>query len=189
MSIYEGRVEPSKHKERVMVKRNQPWNPSEHPVSFFNHVKKAIKQLIKAEINPDKNIWNDCALITFNKCSDFNKVINNWDKKPMRDQRWDELKKFMPTEYSKMKLKADEWSIKAAGYGTAVNLAEAKSLLEDYSTATNELIAKVTNASTKNDKTMMAANNKLLKQLIAKLTATFSRTTHTMTLLPAPLQA
>ena len=87
-----------------------------------------------------------------------------------------------------MKVKVDELSTKVAGFDIAENLAEADSLLEDYTTATSKLVAVVTNASTQKIDFMITGNNKLLKQLITKLTTTASMATCTMTPIPAPLQ-
>ena len=69
-----------------MTERDQSWNSSEHSVSYFDHVEQATKQLIKAGIDSDKNKQHDHTLIAFKKCRNFDKIIDNWDKKPTKDQ-------------------------------------------------------------------------------------------------------
>ena len=39
----------------MMKERDQPWVPSEHVVSYFNHIEKAIKQLAKTKITSNNN--------------------------------------------------------------------------------------------------------------------------------------
>ena len=149
-----------------------PWGPSEHLVIYFNYVKQVMKQLTEASICSSSNKCHDCALIAFKMFDDFDKIINDWDKKLTVTQTYDELKSFIAEEYAIIKIKVEECSAKVTGFHLAVNFKEKKPTLEDYATATGKMVTAVTNMT--KIKLMITTNNELMKQflIVVKVQAT-----------------
>ena len=83
-----------------------------------------MKQLAEAGLASDFDKGHDCALITFNKCNDFDHILEEWDKKSKIEKTWMKVKRLVANEYSKLKLKADKQNAKTAGFEMTVNVIE-----------------------------------------------------------------
>ena len=81
--------------------------------------------------------------------------MKNWDKKTTTSQTWNKLKKFIANKYAKLKLKADEHSAHVSGDGMTASIKE-NPTIKDYTMATREMLAAVTQASNKKYKEMLA---------------------------------
>ena len=79
-----------------------------------------------------------CTLI------DFEKMMDEWDKKTATDQTWTSLEIFIINEYAKLKEKLDECMTGAAGLGNHINYVEEQSV---------------------GKKAMIAANMEMMEQL------------------------
>ena len=94
-------------KEARLEEHNHPWTLSKHPITYFNWVTRVIKQLHVAGIMSSEAECKDCALIAFKKCTDFDKIMDEWDKKPSLNQTWTNLKTFVDDECNKLKAVLD----------------------------------------------------------------------------------
>ena len=95
-------------KEAMLKERDHPWTPAEHLVMYFNCITNAMKQLHEAGITSSNIKQKDCMIMAFQKCSDFNKIIDSWETKPMSDQSWTNLKTFILDKFAKLKVKMDD---------------------------------------------------------------------------------
>ena len=92
-------------------------------------------------------------------------MIEALNNKPSTTSTWDDLKKFVVDEYSKLMIKADEQSAQAAGFGMAVNVVETP-YMEDYIIATREILAAITQALDRKHADLMAQQRKILGPLM-----------------------
>ena len=147
-----GKYVQTSDKAAVMEERTCPWDPSEHVNSYINHIKKAVKQLDGANIISVSNACNDQALIDFTQCLNFDKIIDEWEKKDPHDQTWKKLQKFLPIKYAKLKHKVGEHSAKGTSFGIVTMINEAVPMLKNYATATSKIFVTVTINTDKNSK-------------------------------------
>ena len=79
----------------------------------------------------------------FKKCTDFDMIIDAWDKKLTTKQTCGNLTKFITDEYAKMKAKLDECTAFAAVSGHQAGNAEEMLNMDDYANATSKILAVV----------------------------------------------
>ena len=108
-------------KAAMMKDRNHPCDLIEHALVISIVLKRASSSLLKwtslqATTNTIIKLW------LLKKILKFDKIINKWDKIDPHDWICTELKKFVPTECAKLKLKADECSMKANRFGITTNV-------------------------------------------------------------------
>ena len=94
---------------------------------------RAVLNATLAKVNTSANNNEHCNQVpnAFEQCPDFEKIINEWNTKDPCDLSWKELKNFVPTKYTKLKLKADKFSVKAASFSIATKIDTSFPILKD----------------------------------------------------------
>ena len=98
------------------------------------------------------------------------------------------LKKFICTEYTKLKLKVDECSANNVSFGITAKISEGITMLKDYATTTREILAVVTTSTItkfevtkKKLKVVIASIVKLMEQLVSFMKAKTTKSADSMT--------
>ncbi len=143
----------------LMAECDAPWSVDEVPTLFFNQVEKAMKQLVKANINWDQRAMMNKALKSFKDAGSYKHAIREWEARPVATQTWDNLKILMCTEYAKAH-RQDGVSARATGYASAHNV------MKEYAAATEELVENLTERHTKQLEALIKANNDNMAKLM-----------------------
>lgn len=84
----------------LLSERDGEWNVAKNPQIYFNHIKKAIKGLIRNGIILDLNERRDIALFQLKATGEFDPAIHKWAAKPEADKMWANIKTFILAEYA-----------------------------------------------------------------------------------------
>ena len=128
----------------LLAERDGEWNVTENPQIYFNRVEKAMKGLQRNGINSDLNERRDIALFQLKATGEFDPAVREWEAKPAVQKTWANIKTFISSEYSKEnkqnKLSAKHFKANA---------------IQEQAEATEELIANLTEAHTRQMETLV----------------------------------
>ena len=103
-----------------------------------------MKGLLRNGITSDPNERRDIALFYLKTTGEFDAAVREWEAKPAADKTWTNIKTFISTEYAKEnkqnKLTAKQFKANA---------------IDEQAEATEELIAALTDAHTKQMETLI----------------------------------
>ena len=144
--------------KELLAERDGEWNVSENPQLYFNRVEKAMKGLLRNGITSDPNERRDIALFYLKTTGEFDAAVREWEAKPAADKTWANIKTFISTEYAKEnkqnKLTAKQFKANA---------------IDEQAEATEELIAALTDAHTKQMETLIKSTTDTLKEMMLLL--------------------
>ena len=142
----------------LLSERDGEWNVTENPQIYFNHVEKAIKGLIRNGINSDLNERRDIALFQLKATGEFDPAVREWEAKPAADKTWANIKTFISAEYAKEN-KQNKLSAKHFKVNT----------MQEQAEATEELIAHLTEAHTRQMETLVQTTTAAMKEMMLLL--------------------
>jgi hypothetical protein len=142
----------------LLSERDGEWNVTENPQIYFNRVEKAIKGLIRNGINSDLNERRDIALFQLKATGEFDPAVREWEAKPAADKTWANIKTFISAEYAKEN-KQNKLSAKHFKVNT----------MQEQAEATEELIAHLTEAHTRQMETLVQTTTAAMKEMILLL--------------------
>jgi hypothetical protein len=141
--------------KELLAQQEGEWNINKNPQVYFNQVEKAIKGLAQNGITSHLNERRDIALYHLKAAGEFNPAIHEWESKPMAEKKWANIKTFISTEYTKEnkqnKLTAKHFKANA---------------LQEQAKATEELIAMLTEAHTKQMEKLVKTTTKAMKEMM-----------------------
>ena len=141
--------------KELLAKRDGEWNVSKNPQLYFNRVEKATKGLLRNRITLDPNEQRDIALFYLKATGEFDAAVREWEATPAADKTWANIKTFIFTEYAKEnkqnKLIAKQFKANA---------------INEQAEATKELIAALTEAHTKQMKTLIKSTTNTMKAMM-----------------------
>ena len=144
--------------KELLAERDGDWNVSENPQLYFNRVEKAMKGLLRNGIASDTNERRDIALFYLKATGEFDAAVREWEAKPAVDKTWANIKTFISTEYAKEnkqnKLTAKQFKVNA---------------IDEQAEATEELIAALTEAHTKQMETLIKSTTETMKEMMLLL--------------------
>jgi hypothetical protein len=144
--------------KELLAERDGEWNVSKNPQLDFNRVEKAMKGLFQNGITSDPNEQRDIALFYLKSTGEFDAAVREWEAKPAIDKMWANIKTFISTEYSKEnkqnKLTAKQFKANA---------------IDEQAEATEELIAALTEAQTKQMETLIKSTTETMKEMMLLL--------------------
>ena len=142
----------------LLSERDGEWNVTKNPQIYFNRVEKAIKGLIRNGINSDLNERRDIALFQLKATGEFDPAVREWEAKPAADKTWANIKTFISAEYAKEN-KQNKLSAKHFKVNT----------MQEQAEATEELIAHLTEAHTRQMETLVQTTTAAMKEMILLL--------------------
>jgi hypothetical protein len=142
----------------LLSERDGEWNVTENPQIYFNRVEKAIKGLIRNGINSDLNERRDIALFQLKATGEFDPAVREWEAKPAADKTWANIKTFISAEYAKEN-KQNKLSAKHFKVNT----------MQEQAEATEELIAHLTEAHTRQMETLVQTMTAAMKEMMLLL--------------------
>jgi hypothetical protein len=142
----------------LLSERDGEWNVTENPQIYFNRVEKAIKGLIRNGINSDLNERRDIALFQLKATGEFDPAVREWEAKPAADKTWANIKTFISAEYAKEN-KQNKLSAKHFKVNT----------MQEQAEATEELIAHLTEAHTRQMETLVQTTTATMKEMMLLL--------------------
>ena len=144
--------------KELLAERDGEWNISENPQLYFNRIEKAMKGLLQNGITSDPNERKDIALFYLKTTGEFDAAVREWEAKPAADKTWANIKTFISTEYAKEnkqnKLTAKQFKANA---------------INEQAEATEELIAALTDAHTKQMETLIKSTTDTMKEMMLLL--------------------
>ena len=144
--------------KELLTKRDGEWNISENPQLYFNRVEKAMKGLLRNGITSDPNERRDITLFYLKATGEFDTAVREWEAKPAADKTWANIKTFISAEYTKEnkqnKLTAKPFKANA---------------IDEQAEATEELIAALTEAHTKQMETLIKSTTDTMKEMMLLL--------------------
>jgi hypothetical protein len=144
--------------KHLLSERDGEWNVTENPQIYFNRVEKAIKGLIRNGINSDLNERRDIALFQLKATGEFDPAVREWEAKPAADKTWANIKTFISAEYAKEN-KQNKLSAKHFKVNT----------MQEQAEATEELIAHLTEAHTRQMETLVQTTTAAMKEMMLLL--------------------
>ena len=142
----------------LLADRDGDWNVTENPQIYFNRVEKAMKGLLRNGINSDLNERRDIALFQFKATGEFDPAVREWEAKPAAQKTWANIKTFISAEYAKEnkqnKLSAKHFKANA---------------VQEQAEATEELIATLTEAHTRQMETLVKTTTDAMKEMMLLL--------------------
>ena len=142
----------------LLSERDGEWNVTENPQIYFNRVEKAIKGLTRNGINSDLNERQDIALFQLKATGEFDPAVREWEAKPAADKTWANIKTFISAEYAKEN-KQNKLSAKHFKVNT----------MQEQAEATEELIAHLTEAHTRQMETLVQTTTAAMKEMMLLL--------------------
>jgi hypothetical protein len=142
----------------LLSERDGEWNVTKNPQIYFNRVEKAIKGLIRNGINSDLNERRDIALFQLKATGEFDPAVREWEAKPAADKTWANIKTFISAEYAKEN-KQNKLSAKHFKVNT----------MQEQAEATEELIAHLTEAHTRQMETLVQTTTAAMKEMMLLL--------------------
>jgi len=153
----------------LLSERDQEWDASEIPAVYFNKVEKAMQQLTRNGIQSDLKERTDMALYYLKSTGEYDAAVREWEAKPDALRTWANIKIFMSTEYAK-ESKQNKHTAKQLKANA----------IEEQAEATEELIANLTEAHTRQIESLIKANTEAMKEMMSlvkeKTTATTNPT-------------
>jgi len=142
----------------LLAERDGEWNVTENPQIYFNRVEKAMKGLQRNGINSDLNERRDIALFQLKATGEFDPAVREWEAKPAVQKTWANIKTFISAEYAKEnkqnKLSAKHFKANA---------------IQEQAEATEELIATLTEAHTRQMETLVKTTTDAMKEMMLLL--------------------
>ena len=140
----------------LLTERDQEWDASEIPTIYFNRVEKAMQQLTRAGITSDLKERTDMALYYLKSTGEYDAAVREWETKPVATKTWANIKIFMSTEYAKENKQNKQ---------TAKQMKA--NAIEEQAEATEELIANLTEAHTRQIESLIKANTEAMKEMMS----------------------
>ena len=140
----------------LLADQDSDWNVTENPQIYFNRVEKAMKGLLRNGITSDLNERRDIALFQFKATGEFDPAVREWEAKPAAQKTWANIKTFISAEYAKEN-KQNKLSAKHFKANTVQEQAE----------ATEELIATLTEAHTRQMETLVKTTTDAMKEMMS----------------------
>jgi hypothetical protein len=142
----------------LLAERDGEWNITKNPQIFFNRVEKAMKGLAQNGIKSDLNERRDIALFQLKATREFDPAVQEWEAKPAADKTWANIETFISAEYAKEnkqnKLSAKHFKVNA---------------MQEQAEATEELIANLTEAHTRQVETLVKTRTEAMKEMMLLL--------------------
>jgi hypothetical protein len=142
----------------LLAKQDGEWNITENSQIYFNRIEKAMKGLLRNGINSDLNKRRDIALFQLKATGEFNPAVREWEAKPAAQKTWANIKTFISAEYAKEnkqnKLSAKHFKANA---------------IQEQAEATEELIANLTEAHTRQMETLVKTTTEAMKEMMLLL--------------------
>jgi hypothetical protein len=139
--------------EKLLPQRDSKWDAIEVPQVYFNQVKKTIRQLEPAGIQSNLNERRGMALFYLKASGEYNAVVREWEAKPAADKTWANIKIFISTKYAKEnkqnKITAKQFKAHR---------------MEKQAEASEELIANLTEAHTKQMEILIKSTTETMKE-------------------------
>ena len=142
----------------LLAEQDGEWNVTENPQIYFNRVKKAITGLRRNRITSDLNERRDIALFQLKATGEFHPAVHEWEAKPAADKTWANIKTFILAEHAKEN-KQNKLSAKHFKANAMMEQAE----------ATEELIANLTKAHTRQMETLVKTTTEAMKEMMLLL--------------------
>jgi hypothetical protein len=121
-------------------------------------VEKAVKGLLQNGITSDPNEGRDVVLFYLKTTGEFNAAVREWEAKPAADKTWANIKTFISAKYAKEnkenKLTAKQFKANA---------------INEQAEVTEELIAALTEAHTKQMETLIKSTTDTMKEMMLLL--------------------
>jgi hypothetical protein len=117
--------------------------------------KNAIRQLKPAGIQSNLNERRDMALFYLKASGEYDAAIREWEAKPAADKTWANIKIFISTEYAKEN-KQNKLTVKQFKANQ----------MEEQAEATEELIANLTEAHTKQMQILIKSTTESMKEMM-----------------------
>lgn len=140
----------------LLTERDQEWDASEIPTMYFNRVEKAMQQLTRAGITSDLKERTDMALYYLKSTGEYDAAVREWETKPVATRTWANIKIFMSAEYAKENKQNKQ---------TAKQMKA--NAIEEQAEATEELIANLTEAHTRQIESLIKANTEAMKEMMS----------------------
>ena len=140
----------------LLTERDQEWDASEIPTIYFNRVEKAMQQLTRAGITSDLKERTDMALYYLKSTGEYDAAVREWETKPVATRTWANIKIFMSAEYAKENKQNKQ---------TAKQMKA--NAIEEQAEATEELIANLTEAHTRQIESLIKANTEAMKEMMS----------------------
>ena len=140
----------------LLTERDQEWDASEIPTIYFNRVEKAMQQLTRAGITSDLKERTDMALYYLKSTGEYDAAVREWETKPVATRTWANIKIFMSAEYAKENKQNKQ---------TAKQMKA--NAIEEQAEATEELIANLTEAHTRQIEALIKANTEAMKEMMS----------------------
>ena len=144
--------------KELLAERDGEWNVSENPQLYFNRVEKAMKGLLRNGITSDPNERRDIALFYLKATGEFDAAVREWEAKPAANKTWANIKTFISAEYAKEnkqnRLTTKQFKANA---------------IEEQAEATEELIAALTDAHTKQMESLIKSTTDTMKEMMLLL--------------------
>jgi hypothetical protein len=140
----------------LLNERDQEWDASEVPTIYFNRVEKAMQQLTRAGITSDLKERTDMALYYLKNTGEYDAAVREWEAKPAAIRTWANIKIFMSAEYAK-ESKQNKQTAKQMKANA----------IEEQAEATEELIANLTEAHTRQIESLIKANTEAMKEMMS----------------------
>jgi hypothetical protein len=144
--------------KELLAERDGEWNVSENPQLYFNRVEKAMKGLLRNGITSDPNERRDIALFYLKATGEFDAAVREWEARPAANKTWANIKTFISAEYAKEnkqnRLTAKQFKANA---------------IEEQAEATEELIAALTDAHTKQMESLIKSTTDTMKEMMLLL--------------------
>jgi hypothetical protein len=141
--------------KELLAERDGEWNVSENPQLYFNRVEKAMKGLLRNGITSDPNERRDIALFYLKATGEFDAAVREWEAKPAANKTWANIKTFISAEYAKEnkqnRLTAKQFKANA---------------IDEQAEATEELIAALTEAHTKQMESLIKSTTDTMKEMM-----------------------
>ena len=139
----------------LLTERDQEWDASEIPTIYFNRVEKAMQQLTRAGITSDLKERTDMALYYLKSTGEYDAAVREWEAKPVASRTWANIKLFMSAEYAKENKQNKQ---------TAKQMKA--NAIKEQAEATEELIANLTEAHTRQIEALIKANTEAMKEMM-----------------------
>ena len=140
----------------LLTERDQEWDASEIPTIYFNRVEKAMQQLTRAGITSDLKERTDMALYYLKSTGEYDAAVREWEAKPVAIRTWANIKLFMSAEYAKENKQNKQ---------TAKQMKA--NAIKEQAEATEELIANLTEAHTRQIEALIKANTEAMKEMMS----------------------
>ncbi len=140
----------------LLTERDQEWDASEIPTIYFNRVEKAMQQLTRAGITSDLKERTDMALYYLKSTGEYDAAVREWETKPVATRTWANIKIFMSAEYAKENKQNKQTAKKMKA-----------NAIEEQAEATEELIANLTEAHTRQIEALIKANTEAMKEMMS----------------------